>query len=89
MPKLTIARCAAESWVISVLRFSAKLWQQNHRGLLYKSHLVALDGLPVSKADDGDYQIDEYTTADGKKWELYPIFKEDCVDDISLFDEID
>ena len=75
--------------MISVLRFSAKLWQQNHRGLLSKSHLVALDGLPVSKADDRDYQIDEYTTADGQKWELYPIFKEDCVDDISLFDEID
>lgn len=75
--------------MISVLRFSAKLWQQNHRGLLSKSHLVALDGLPVSKTDDGDYQIDEYTTADGQKWELYPIFKEDCVDNISLFDEID
>ncbi|WP_076645618.1 hypothetical protein [Latilactobacillus sakei] len=70
-----------------MLRFSSKLWQQQHRGLLSKAHLVALDGLPVTKSKDGDYWIEEYTTADGHKWMLDPIFKEDCVDDISLFDE--
>ncbi|MCS8616361.1 hypothetical protein [Latilactobacillus curvatus] len=70
-----------------MLKFSSKLWQQHHRGLLPKSHLVVLDGLPVTKAHDGNYEIDEYTTADGQKWELYPIYEEDCVDDISLFDK--
>lgn len=86
MPKLTIAQYAAGSWVISVLRFSTKLWQQNHRGLLPKSHLLALDGLPVTRASGEFYQVDY--SADNQDWELYPIWKTDCIDDISLFDGV-
>lgn len=69
-----------------MLRFSAKLWQQNHRGLLNKEHLLALDGLPVTKADRKFYKVNCYVV-DDQKWELYPICEDDCIDDISLFDE--
>lgn len=87
LKRLITARCVVESWVISVLRFSAKMWQQHHRGLLSKPHLVVLDGLPVTKADGKFYKVNSYVV-DDQEWELYPIGKADCIDDISLFDEV-
>lgn len=64
-----------------MLHFSRRKFESNasvsiRRAL--KSHLDALDGLPVNSSADAKYGVIEHYEAEGKDWCLYPVYPEWC-----------